>query len=105
MSDTLAYILVIAAVAINVPFGAWRATVKRLSWKWFAAIHLPIPFLFLLRTELGLSAWYIPVSLGGALAGQLLGSWLLTRLRTSRATPIQVPVPVETDDALPGKRF
>ncbi len=98
-------LLIVCGTAINLPFGAWRATVKRLSWKWFAAIHLPIPFLFLLRTALGFSLWFIPVSLAGALAGQLLGSWLLHRARAARAAQLQVAVSVESDEALSGKRF
>ena len=80
-TSELLTILIIGATAMNLPFGAWRTTVKRFSWKWFLSIHLPIPFIFLLRTALGLSAWYIPVSLGCAVAGQLLGSWLYVRLR------------------------
>ena len=78
-------VLIIVATATNLPFGAWRSTVPRFSWRWFLAIHLPIPFIFLLRTALGLSAWYIPVSLACALAGQLLGSWLYARLRHHQA--------------------
>jgi hypothetical protein len=77
-------VLAVGATALSLPFGAWRVTVRRFSWRWFLAIHLPIPFVFVLRTALDLSAWYIPVSLGCALAGQLLGSWLYMRIRARR---------------------
>lgn len=66
---------------MNLPFGAWRTTTRRFSLKWFISIHLPIPFVILLRISLGFSWWYVPVSLGCAIAGQLLGSWLWLRLR------------------------
>lgn len=34
---------------INLPFGYWRAHTRRFSWQWYLAIHLPIPFVILLR--------------------------------------------------------
>ncbi len=80
----LIVLLVLGATALNLPFGAWRATVKRFSLQWFLSIHLPIPLILLLRTSLELSARYIVVSLVCAVAGQLLGSWLLTRQRSRR---------------------
>jgi hypothetical protein len=71
-------------VSLNVPFGAWRATQPRLSLGWFLAIHLPIPLLFLLRYGSGLDWHWVPVMLGCAVAGQLLGSWLYGRYHTGR---------------------
>ncbi|MEZ5069754.1 MAG: hypothetical protein R2751_02000 [Bacteroidales bacterium] len=44
--------LVIAAVLVlllNVPFGFWRAGVKRFSPAWFLAIHVPVPLVVALR--------------------------------------------------------
>jgi hypothetical protein len=73
--------VVAAAVSVNVPFGAWRATLPRLSWRWFLAIHLPIPLVFLIRYSSGLSWHWIPVMLGCAVAGQLIGSWLYVHYR------------------------
>lgn len=81
----LTILLIALAIAINLPFGAYRATVPRLSWKWFAAIHMPIPFLILLRVSFGFSAWYIPVMLACAVAGQLLGSWCYGLWRSHHA--------------------
>jgi len=80
----LIVLLIVGATAANLPFGAWRATVKRFSLQWFLSIHLPIPLILLLRTSLGLSAGYIAVSLTCAVAGQLLGAWLFCRLRSRR---------------------
>lgn len=71
--------VVAAAVSLNVPFGVWRATLPPLSLRWFLAIHLPIPLLFLLRYGSGLDWHWIPVMLACAVTGQLLGSWLYER--------------------------
>ena len=80
--ETLAILL---AVAITLPFGAYRATVRKLSWQWFVAIHLPIPLDIVLRLSFGLGWWFVPFMLASAVTGQLLGAWLFTLWRTRRA--------------------
>ncbi|MFA5123907.1 hypothetical protein [Zavarzinia sp.] len=80
--ETLAILL---AVALNLPFGAYRATVRKLSWQWFLAIHLPIPFVIAMRLSFGLGWWFIPFMLASAVAGQLLGFWLFNLWRARRA--------------------
>lgn len=44
-------------IIFNLPFGYWRANVKKFSVQWFLAIHLPIPFIVALRIicEVGFS--------------------------------------------------
>jgi hypothetical protein len=68
--------------ALNLPAGYWRAGQKRFGWKWFVAIHGPIPIVIALRLafELGFG-WLSYVALVTAyFAGQLLGSrWASTR--------------------------
>ena len=81
MADLTTPILALIAFALNIPFGAWRATTRRLSARWFLALHLPIPFVFLLRLESGHTWRVIPVLLAASLAGQLAGSWSFTRWR------------------------
>ena len=39
----------IATYLVNVPFGYVRYGFKKYSVKWFAAIHIPIPFVILFR--------------------------------------------------------
>jgi len=80
--ETLAILL---AIAINLPFGAYRATVRRFSWQWVLAIHLPIPLVILMRLSFGLGWWFIPFMLASAVTGQLLGSWLFNLWRVRRA--------------------
>jgi len=65
--------LALAVFLINLPFGAWRVRTRKRSPQWFLSVHVPIPFLFLLRRALGLSAWYIAFSVVAAVAGQFLG--------------------------------
>src|SRR5450756_689284 len=76
---------ILLAIVINLPFGAYRATVRRFSWQWFLAIHLPIPFVILMRLSFGLGWWFVPFMLARAVTGQLLGSWLFNLWRARRA--------------------
>ncbi len=73
---TTLILLTIAALVLNLPFGYLRAGSKKLSFKWFLYIHIPIPFLFLLRTYAGVTYKYIPVLAIGAILGQFIGGRL-----------------------------
>jgi hypothetical protein len=86
MPSHTAYELVFAAFGANLPFGAYRSTVQRLSWRWFLAIHVPIPAVFLLRTGAGYSYWFIPWLFAGAVCGQFLGGRLLSAWRAHRGS-------------------
>jgi hypothetical protein len=77
-------IAIAVATALNLPFGAWRATVRKFSWQWFLAIHLPIPFIIVMRLSFGFGWWFVPFMLASAVAGQVLGSWLFKVLRARR---------------------
>lgn len=65
--------ITLAAFVLNLPFGYLRAGAKKLSVKWFLYIHLPIPFIFVLRNLAGFSVRYIPIIAVGAILGQLIG--------------------------------
>lgn len=80
--ETLAVLL---AIAMNLPFGAYRATVRKFSWQWFLAIHLPIPFVIVMRLSFGLGWWFVPLMVASAVTGQVLGSWLYNLRRARRA--------------------
>lgn len=69
-------ILTIAALVLNLPFGYLRVKTKKFSVMWFLYIHLPIPFLFVLRTLAGFGIQFIPIIAAGAILGQLLGGKL-----------------------------
>lgn len=67
-------LLALFAFLINIPFGRLRSKVKKFSWRWFAYIHLPIPFIALPRILLGISFYFIPLFLVASVAGQIAGS-------------------------------
>ena len=63
---------------INLPFGYWRASVRKLSTQWFLAVHLPVPFVIALRIFSGLG-WQLlsfPVLVGAFFLGQFVGGRL-----------------------------
>jgi hypothetical protein len=72
-----------ATVVLNLPFGFWRASVRKFSPAWFLAVHAPVPLIVALRLASGLG-WRLitfPILVGAFLGGQLIGG----RIRTSRA--------------------
>ncbi len=38
-------IVSIIVFSINIPFGYWRANVKKFSLQWILAVHIPVPFI------------------------------------------------------------
>ncbi len=79
--------LVVMALIISVPCGYIRQNYKKYSFMWFLLIHLPIPFIVLLRIEAGLSWHVIPLTLGGSVAGQIVGGALSRRRKQNVKTP------------------
>jgi hypothetical protein len=74
---------------LNVPFGYWRARVKKFSLQWILAIHLPIPLVVLLRLNSGIGFAFItsPILVGAFFAGQYVGAMLFR----SRSRPVPEP--------------
>lgn len=72
-------IITLFVFVLNIPFGYWRANVKHFSTQWFFAIHIPIPFIVVLRIVSGIGfSWYTYVFLvGGFFLGQQFGSMLM----------------------------
>lgn len=56
---TILIIISISVILLNIPFGYWRANVKRFSFQWFLSVHIPVPIIIALRvfTEIGF-AWH-----------------------------------------------
>lgn len=65
--------LVLLAFVISVPCGYLRENYRKYSFMWFLLIHIPIPFIVLLRIEAGISWHVIPLTLAGSIAGQIAG--------------------------------
>ena len=78
-------VLIIAAIVflLNVPFGYWRTNVKKFSLQWILAIHLPVPFVILLRiySNLGFELYTYPIIVAAFFFGQYSGKKLFTHLK------------------------
>jgi len=68
-------IILIIVLIINIPFGFWRTGLKRLSLKWFLAIHIPAAFSVTLKFIAGIEKkwWVIILSVVIFLIGQYIG--------------------------------
>ncbi len=63
-------LITITVLLFNIPFGYWRAGVKKFSLQWFLAVHLPVPFIIVLRIYSGIGfAFYTYIFLVGAFFG------------------------------------
>jgi len=63
---------------LNVPFGYWRASVRKFSYQWYLSIHIPVPIVIAFRILAGIG-WHIvtfPVLIGAFFFGQFLGGKL-----------------------------
>ena len=71
-------IVTLLTFILNVPFGYWRSKVKKFSFLWFLYVHLPIPFIVLMRFgfHLGFQWWTYPFLVGAFFSGQLFGKKL-----------------------------
>jgi hypothetical protein len=60
---------------LNLPFGYWRANVRKFSLQWVLAIHIPVLLVILERIFSGLGFAFItyPVLVGSFFLGQYLG--------------------------------
>lgn len=63
----------------NLPMGYWRSISRKFSRNWFLAVHLSVPFIFLMRLRLGLGYGFIPLFVVAAVTGQILGGKYLGR--------------------------
>ncbi len=79
-------------VLLTFPFGFYRVHTRKMSVRWFAAIHVPVPLIFLTRFEAHLSYAFIPFSVLAFALGQYLGGkagnwWSGRRDGTTRLEP------------------
>lgn len=68
---------------VNIPFGFWRAGVRKFSPAWFVAVHAPVPIAIGLRFASGLGFRWVTLPL--FVAAFFGGQWLGGRLRRRRA--------------------
>lgn len=58
---------------VHIPFGYLRSRSAKYSLKWFIYIHIPIPFIILVRIITDADYKFIPIFIIAAILGQLLG--------------------------------
>ncbi len=68
--------LMLMVFLINLPFGYWRFKATRFSRQWMMAVHIPVPFVFLLRIFSGFGLSAIPLLMLSFAAGQFAGGKL-----------------------------
>lgn len=65
--------LVVLACAINLPFGYLRQNYEKFTFGWYFYVHISIPIIIYMRIKSGYSWKLIPLTLGSAVVGQLIG--------------------------------
>ena len=68
--------LVVIVFLINLPMGYLRQNYEKFTFGWFFYVHITIPLIVYLRIKLGVNWHMIPLTLAGALAGQVTGGRL-----------------------------
>jgi len=76
-------IITLFAFTINVPLGYLRRNCERFSFGWYFYVHISIPAIIYVRVKAGFGWKFIPLTLAGAFAGQLLGGMLYGRGKKS----------------------
>lgn len=71
---------------LNLPFGYWRAGVRKFSPAWFLAVHAPVPLAIGLRYAAGMGVQLatLPIYIAAFFLGQLTGGWW----RNRRGSPV-----------------
>ena len=68
--------LILLAIAINLPLGYLRQNCRKFSLAWYFYVHISIPVIIFLRVKGGYSWRFIPLTLLGAIAGQIIGGFI-----------------------------
>ncbi len=78
-------LLTLLIFLVNLPFGYWRAGLRKLSATWFVAIHAPVVLIIAMRLALHLPFRVVtlPLYVLAFFTGQSAGGWL----RRRRAAP------------------
>lgn len=79
-SSVLLVGLITATIVLNIPLGYLRQGVEKFSFAWYFYIHISIPLIIYLRIKSGYSWKFIPLTLAGAVIGQIVGG----RIRRKR---------------------
>jgi hypothetical protein len=69
-------LITLIAFVVHIPFGYLRSRSKKYSLKWFMYIHIPIPFIILIRIITNTDYKFIPLFILASIIGQFLGGKL-----------------------------
>ncbi len=85
MEGRLVWLLpvILFAFFINMPLGYLRRNYEKFAFGWYFYVHISIPVIIYVRIKAGFSWKFIPLTLAGAVAGQLLGGRLYDRVKKS----------------------
>jgi len=71
--------LILLVIIINIPCGYLRQGYEKFTFGWYFYVHISIPVIIYLRVKAGFSWKLIPLTLGGAVAGQIIGGVIQRR--------------------------
>lgn len=74
-------VLILTVVLVNIPLGYCRQGVEKFTFAWYFYVHISIPFIIYLRIKSGYSWKIIPLTVAGAVLGQLVGGRVRKRRR------------------------
>lgn len=66
-------IITFVALLVNIPLGFLRQATEKFSFAWYFYIHISIPLIIYLRIKSGFSWKIIPLTIAGAVIGQIIG--------------------------------
>lgn len=83
-------IVTIFVVLLNLPFGYWRANVKKYGLQWVLAIHIPVPFVVVARifSNIGFELYTYPILVGAFFLGQSLGYHIYIKRKNLGQSPL-----------------
>ncbi len=81
---------VLFVLLLNIPFGYWRANVKRFSPEWIFAIHIPVPLIIAYRifAELGREFHMFPILISAFFLGQFIGGKIFSYRKKMDKSPL-----------------
>jgi len=71
--------LIALTIIVNIPLGFLRQAVEKFSFAWYFYVHISLPLVIYLRIKSGYSWKFIPLTLAGAVIGQIIGGRLRRR--------------------------
>ena len=71
--------LIALTIIVNIPLGFLRQAVEKFSFAWYFYVHISLPLVIYLRIKSGYSWKFIPLTLAGAVIGQIIGGRIRRR--------------------------